>query len=397
MIAACQVLLQSAPRPVDTKQAAHLLWALLSPFGVALHGIAVRGRPEHPFRELTERNAEEWIAKGRLGQLPGDWVTHRVQFRFGDAEGISGTARFRVASTGQAPGVDIFFDLPGLPFEEAEAAFRSSLATGMATAAFLSPAETFVENVGLLTYGTGKLPVLGAGAVHSKPFPRVEPLGKGWLAFACSPHAAPTEIAAAAASLAQELRAGAHVLLAAPVAAHPAEGPTRTLEPRPISVPAPTPVPLPPVDPDETLPIPIPGKLASPTPFTKAPPPKTAEVAAMFAPTSPREQRAEADPDETAMLPAVTIVASQTGGFTDRLGPVVVPLLSLDEYAELRAHLSLHGEDHSPTLARFGVMSREANAALRARFAEYFQREPAAQAAFLAAMQTALARLKAQP
>jgi len=164
---------------------------------------------------------------------------------------------------------------------------------------------------------------------------------------------------------------------------------------------APPRVALPPLqasfDPDETLPIPV-AFVAKPpgaaVPFAGSTSP--AAVAEMFDPVEPRVRSDEPDPDETAMLPAAAVVAPKTGTFRDQLGPVVVPLLSLDEYADLRARLTVFGEAHAPTLARYGVAAREVREAVQARFADYFQRNTAAQAQFLAGMQAAIVRARAE-
>ncbi|NUP12079.1 MAG: hypothetical protein HOW73_39035 [Polyangiaceae bacterium] len=86
--------------------------------------------------------------------------------------------------------------------------------------------------------------------------------------------------------------------------------------------------------------------------------------------------------------------AKPTGTFKDQLGTVAPPLLSLDEYVELRASLSLYGEDDQATLKRFGITSRAANSALKSRFAEYFKREPEAQRRFLDAVGEKVAALR---
>jgi hypothetical protein len=57
--------------------------------------------------------------------------------------------------------------------------------------------------------------------------------------------------------------------------------------------------------------------------------------------------------------------------------------LTLDHYAELRAHLTIKGEDDLDTLARFGIRTHSAKEALQARFAARFQQDPAAQAYFV--------------
>lgn len=103
---------------------------------------------------------------------------------------------------------------------------------------------------------------------------------------------------------------------------------------------------------------------------------------------------ANADPDETAMLLPVAFATLSTGTFRDRLGPVAVPLLSFAEYVELRAALAMRGEDDEETLERFGVMSSASNTALKARFAEYFKREPDAQRHFVDAVTRKISELR---
>jgi len=147
-------------------------------------------------------------------------------------------------------------------------------------------------------------------------------------------------------------------------------------------------------DPDETLPIPAaftPGR-AVPFSGTRS----QVELAVVLEPDEAQQSHGESSADETAMLPRVEILAAQTGSFRDQLGPLVVPLLSLDEYAGLRAHLTVYGEADAGTLARFGVAAEEVREALRKRFAEYFQRDKTAQAQFIASMQDAVRRVRAE-
>ncbi|MBL8742280.1 MAG: hypothetical protein JNK04_14325 [Myxococcales bacterium] len=145
-------------------------------------------------------------------------------------------------------------------------------------------------------------------------------------------------------------------------------------------------------EPDETLPIPAPFAAKPAIPFTGSTPPE--KVAQMFDPVEPRARSPEPGPDETALTPIADFVMPKTGTFRDQLVPLVVPILSLDEYAELRARLTVYGEDHAETLTRFGVASPQVHEAQRARFSEYFLRDPSAQAAFLKAMQSAIVRVR---
>ncbi len=97
---------------------------------------------------------------------------------------------------------------------------------------------------------------------------------------------------------------------------------------------------------------------------------------------------------ETALLPQLTLVAATSGTFRDRLAAIVVPVMSLEDYAELRARLTVFGETHEPTLKRYGVVASEARDALRAQFAEQFQRDASLQERFLTAMQAAMSRAR---
>lgn len=98
------------------------------------------------------------------------------------------------------------------------------------------------------------------------------------------------------------------------------------------------------------------------------------EATAARASDSPRGQ--SANPDETMMLGGtVAIVQPTTGSFRDQLGAIVVPDVSLEQYVELCAELSVRGEDDAGVLARFGVGSSAAHSALKARFAERFGRD----------------------
>lgn len=145
-------------------------------------------------------------------------------------------------------------------------------------------------------------------------------------------------------------------------------------------------------DPDATLPIPAPGTGAPALPFSPASSNRHALESIKTGPAAPTDPGS----GETALLPQVELTSLATGTFRDRLAPLVVPILSLEEYAEARARLTVYGEDHAPTLARFGITSPDVRDALRARFADYFKRDPEAQGRFLSAMQLAIGRVRAE-
>ncbi len=148
-----------------------------------------------------------------------------------------------------------------------------------------------------------------------------------------------------------------------------------------------------PFDADATLPIPAPMLAMPALPFAAG---AATPQAPQASEAAPEARPPDPGAGETALLPMMELTSLTSGTFRDRLGAVVVPILSLDEYAEVRARLTVFGEDHVPTLARFGVASPEVGDALRARFADYFKRDPAAQARFLGAMQAAIVRVRAE-
>ncbi len=94
--------------------------------------------------------------------------------------------------------------------------------------------------------------------------------------------------------------------------------------------------------------------------------------------------RSSPDADETLMVrsPFLTTPVA-TGSFRDALTPVVVPTLSIPEYARFRAALRVHGEEHERTFRLFGVASVAVRNTLQSQFALRFQSDPAAQAEYL--------------
>jgi len=216
-------------------------------------------------------------------------------------------------------------------------------------------------------------------------------VGGGVCIQACALSAPEAEMRQAVLDVAKALAATAS---ATPSPAAVETEPEPEVAPVPVAAPAlvPQPPPAPRFDPDETLPMIATFVVPAAVPFSGTTSP--AAAAAMFDPVEPRARNEEVNPDETAFLPVVAVVAPKTGTFRDQLGPLVVPLLGLSEYAELRARLTVYGEAHEPTLKRFGVAAREVREALRARFADYFQRDAAAQAQFLTGMQEAIVRVR---
>jgi hypothetical protein len=118
-------------------------------------------------------------------------------------------------------------------------------------------------------------------------------------------------------------------------------------------------------------------------PFSAANAP--AQMAARAAPLHPKVVRAPesvtgtADDLQLPRGPALPFLAVTGGGMRRAAAPdapVVPGDLSVEQYAELRAHLTIRGEDHMETLARFGIKTHAAKEALQARFAARFQQDP---------------------
>ncbi|NUP13054.1 MAG: hypothetical protein HOW73_44000 [Polyangiaceae bacterium] len=149
-----------------------------------------------------------------------------------------------------------------------------------------------------------------------------------------------------------------------------------------------------PFNPDETAMVASPLVNRPALPFQgNTSPERLAELTASAAPGPASEQSRGIDLDETLPMPPPA-AAKPTGTFRDQLGAATPPLLSLDEYAELRARLSIYGEDDPETLKRFNVTSRAMNGALKGRFSEYFRRDPEAQKKFLEAVREKIATLR---
>jgi hypothetical protein len=92
------------------------------------------------------------------------------------------------------------------------------------------------------------------------------------------------------------------------------------------------------------------------------------------------------------MSPVIPPVARMPPG----ANPLVVPDLSLADYAALRAHLTVRGEEDPETWKHFGVTSPAVKQALQDRFAARFRQDPAAQAQFVDRLKTLVAELRAR-
>ena len=75
---------------------------------------------------------------------------------------------------------------------------------------------------------------------------------------------------------------------------------------------------------------------------------------------------------------------------------LVVPELSLADYAALRAHLIVQGEEDPETWKHFGITSPAVKQALQDHFSARFRQDPAAQAQFVDRLKTLVAELRAR-
>jgi hypothetical protein len=153
----------------------------------------------------------------------------------------------------------------------------------------------------------------------------------------------------------------------------------------------PAPVPLP-TNVDETLPIPVKFvSLGLPFSGSLSAEEVTARAAAATPPRAPAE---DVNVDETVMLPKQTTSVVVGQGLRERLAPKAIPILSMDEYAEFRAGLTVFGPDHAPTMARFGVGDKMVAEILRQRFAAAFSRDDGLRERFVARLQECVAALR---
>ncbi len=139
-------------------------------------------------------------------------------------------------------------------------------------------------------------------------------------------------------------------------------------------------------DPDETLPITRSSQVVtSRLPFAGETSAET--LAALKAASAQADDAPEGEkpsPEETLLLRSpLTTQNAEVGSFRDKISPVAIPTLSIDQYVQLRAKLALNGENDAATWNEFGILSVAARELLRARFVEYFRRDPTAQRHFV--------------
>lgn len=135
------------------------------------------------------------------------------------------------------------------------------------------------------------------------------------------------------------------------------------------------------IDPDATATIAVPVALGRAIPFSgDRSEAHLRELAAQ--PLPPRGDR-PTGPDETVLAPQQVLLETiASGSFRDALAPVVVPKLTVADYADLRARLVVFGEDHLPSLRHHGVMSGAAKEALERAFRVQFEADTALRGRF---------------
>lgn len=104
------------------------------------------------------------------------------------------------------------------------------------------------------------------------------------------------------------------------------------------------------------------------------------------------------DEGGTVLAPVTKeLLASHATHFGQRLTPVRVPDLPVEQYAELVATLQTNGLNHAPTLQRFGIFSVEARRALDELFQERFATHPDDRARFEAWLAHHQERMRRDP
>jgi hypothetical protein len=113
--------------------------------------------------------------------------------------------------------------------------------------------------------------------------------------------------------------------------------------------------------------------------------------------TDPPHVHARAPTELTGTMAAVDTSGRPVLPFVEQTSPAPIGLqLTLEQYAALRAQLTVRGEDDQGTLRLFGVTSPAAKEALQACFAERFRLDAAVQARFVDLVRTLTGELRRQ-
>jgi hypothetical protein len=368
------IVLLAQERPSTLEEAAEWVYDALS--RVATDG-------ERPW---SKRRVLAGLEGGTLSRMPMDLPTHRWVYRETTGAVRTVSVHVRVGAPlddgPRRPGVELELEgwssqeLEPALFAEAGPRFVEAARAGRFSRGWVGPRAWTRERLNVWTL------------VEEAPQRRLpegvscEPLGGGFLLKVASAPGAPLEA---------RVREAPVWFAAVP------EGPPKPVPTpeAPDAAPAPVPLPLPlPTNVDETLPVPI--KVASlglPFSGSLSAEEVTARAAAV---TPPRPAGQDVNVDETVMLPKQTTAVVVGEALRERLAPKAIPVLSLDEYAELRAGLTVFGADHAPTLARFGVTEPMVAEIVRQRFASAFTRDERLRERFVARLQECVAALRAE-
>lgn len=330
---------------------------------------------------VSGRALERAVRAGVLPRGAPGSVTHVVRFGCArDARFVRAVASFRVGPRDRCErwGAELLLTLASL--DEVADPFRAAVGMDRTTGAWAGFTSDLTEQVNALSFRMhappGELP-LGASCVA---------LGRGFLLRSIQSFEDADAVSRSVKALAASLRGGplpATVaprvdLSAAPLMPAPALATPSPIEPPPR-------VMSPPINPDETVPLGVRVPLGVVLPFSGTTGEETLAALARRPDEGPNVPAASAD--ETVMLPP--------GGAGSRTSPV--PFLTLQQYADLRAHLTVFGEHHEPTWASFGLTSPASRELTKARFAALFAYNEEMRARFLELLPVAIAALKNRP
>ncbi len=130
-----------------------------------------------------------------------------------------------------------------------------------------------------------------------------------------------------------------------------------------------------------------------PAPSPPTPPSPSVAGDSAAAPTLPRVQKAPAHLTGTMSvsdLPVAAVLPFAQGAAGE------APALTLEEYASLRASLTVNGEEDAATWKQFGIVSQAMKEALQARFAARFRDDAEARDRFVALLQRMVGELRAK-
>jgi hypothetical protein len=377
-----QVRIVSEQRPESAAEAADWLEQWLAPF-VGHEKLSTVAAP----------TLERALARAALAKKPRDMPTHRlVLARTGGAFFANAVATLRVGA-GSQPGAELELELnQELELAEVEVALTKSLRAAITTRAWAGQQAWAVDGFNVFSFQrnvrAGRLPKGASSTV----------VGSGVLIRACELGASETQqresVRALVSALASPEPIAASFGDGRPADVAPVASSAQLVVPPQVSQPARVVQSV--VNLDETAPIPASYAGPVPLPFTGSLSQEQVDALFQVSKRAAGSAKAQPNPDETVMLPPVEVAHREGGTLREKFTPVAVPILSMDEYAALRAALLVHGEEHLPTLTRYGLVSVEARELLRQRFNAAFQRDESLRERFVVTMQEQVRLLRAK-